>query len=68
MSRFYDIGVDKQYEAKNPAEAKRMKDISCKLCTERPGFRCDCDRCPIAGAHEIVMDMRWNIQVPKEQG
>lgn len=67
MSKFYDIGVDRQYEAKSPAEARRMKDKSCKLCCTRPGVRCHCTVCPIATAHEIVMDMRWNIQVPKEE-
>lgn len=68
MSKFYDIGVDRQYEAKSPAEATRMKEKSCDLCCTRPGRRCHCSVCPIATAHEIVMDMRWNIQVPKEQG
>lgn len=68
MSRFYEIGVDRQYEAKTPAEAKRQYEKSCALCCTRPGYRCDCDRCPIATAHEIVMDMKWNVKVQKEQG
>lgn len=67
MSKFYDIGVDRQYGAKSPAEARRMKDKSCDLCCKRPGVRCHCTVCPIATAHEIVMDMRWNIKVPKEE-
>lgn len=68
MSKFCEIGVDRQYTAKSPAEAKRAYAKSCAICCTKPGHRCCCDRCPIATAHEIVMDMKWNIQVPKEQG
>lgn len=58
MTKFEEIGVDRQYEALNAWQAKKQLELSCKLCCER-GLRIICDSCQIQTAHNIVMDMKF---------
>lgn len=69
MRRLYEIGVDRQYEAKTPDQAHKAFERTCTLCCTRPGTMPHCGaNCPVRTAHEIVMDLKWNIKVEKEQG
>ena len=50
---FVEIGIERQYDARNIIEANRAFKISCKLCSTR-GRHLECDRCKIASAHDTV--------------
>lgn len=68
MRRLYEIGVDRQYEAKTPDQARKALKRTCELCCTRPGLTPRESDCPVRVAHEIVMDLKWNIKVEKERG
>lgn len=55
MTRFQEVGVDRQHNSATPAESDRNFENSCKLCASR-GMCGDCDNCPIAAAHKFVSD------------
>lgn len=54
MNKFENIGVERQYESINKAEANRNFRISCNICSCR-GMHLDCDHCAIAVAHEATL-------------
>lgn len=54
MTKFEQIGVQYQYEARNKAQALRSYEYSCRCCCEK-GMHLDCDRCAIAHTHNEVV-------------
>lgn len=54
MSKFEQVGINYQYEAKTKEEASRSLRYSCRCCCER-GMHIECDRCGIAVAHDLVV-------------
>ena len=54
MTRFEEIGVERQYGSTNPREAVRNYERSCKICCER-GVCLNCQRCSIPMAHRSMM-------------
>lgn len=55
MTRFEQIGVDRQYYSKNITEAKKLFKSTCKHCATT-GKHFECERCKISYAHEIMTD------------
>lgn len=53
MTKFEQIGVERQYQSADKVESDRNFRISCNICC-RKGLHIDCDRCAIAVAHEAV--------------
>lgn len=53
MTKFEQIGVERQYQSADKYESDRNFRISCSICC-RKGLHIDCDRCAIAVAHEAV--------------
>lgn len=51
MSRFLDVGVQIQQEARTIRAAERKFEHSCEICCSR-GYAYNCDTCPIAAEHE----------------
>jgi len=54
MSRFEEVGVNRQVCAETRAQAERSFAMSCDICCNR-GLRIECDRCAIQAAHERMM-------------
>ena len=50
---FVEIGIERQYDARNIFEADRAFKKSCKLCSTT-GKGIKCDRCGISNAHDTV--------------
>lgn len=65
MTKFEQIGCNRQYSAKTVTEANTELDISCYSCTH--SSRClynNCDSCAIRLAHQyMVAAMRDNEEV-----
>lgn len=55
MTRFEQIGIDRQYNANNAYEAEKLFKTSCTRCCTN-GIQLSCDKCNIAYVHEIVVD------------
>ena len=53
MTKFEQIGVERQYDSVTTYESNRNFSISCNICCRR-GLHIECDRCAIAVAHEAV--------------
>lgn len=53
MTAFEEKGVNRQYGAKNVCKANKEFENSCTKCALQ-GRQIECDRCPIAYAHELV--------------
>lgn len=53
MTKFEQIGVERQYQSLDKVESDRNFRISCNICC-RKGLHIDCDRCAISVAHEAV--------------
>ena len=53
MTKFEQIGVERQYESVTTFESNRNFRISCNICC-RKGLHINCDKCAIAVAHEAV--------------
>lgn len=53
MTKFEQIGVERQYDSVTAEESNRNYLISCNICCRR-GLHIECDRCAIAVAHEAV--------------
>ena len=64
MTNFERIGVERQYEAENYFQARKQKEISCRLCSER-GLRIECEHCHIEAAHNEVKRWKFPQQVKK---
>ena len=54
MTKFEQIGVERQLEADSKREALRSFSHSCEVCCCK-GMRLDCDRCSIAFVHKEVV-------------
>lgn len=56
MTKFEQIGADRQYAAKTIDEANCEKDISCYACVRSPrALYSDCHSCQIRLAHEYMV-------------
>ena len=64
MSKFLDIGVNKQYSAISIRQAEFYYEQSCRLCITH-GRRARCEHCPIACANENVIQI-LNSMAPKK--
>ena len=54
VTKFEQVGVEFQCEARNKNEANRSFRYSCRVCCEH-GMRIECDRCAIAVTHAILV-------------
>lgn len=61
MTKFEQIGVERQYESVTAYESNRNFRISCNICC-RKGLHINCDKCAIAVAHEAVQVVLNNNQ------
>ena len=55
MTRFEQIGIDRQYNANNVNEAEKFFKKSCTHCCTK-GMQLQCDHCNIAFVHGIIVD------------
>lgn len=65
MSKFLEIGVNKQYSSISIRQAEYFYNQSCNLCITH-GFRVLCKNCPIACANANVIQM-FNSLAQKNQ-
>ena len=56
MSKFEEIGINRQYEAVNIMEAKRSFEISCEICATK-GKYINCAHCMIANVHQLITEI-----------
>ena len=56
MSKFEEIGVNRQYEAGSIREARKLFDMSCKICATQ-GKYISCSNCAIASVHQLVTEI-----------
>lgn len=54
MTKFEQVGVEFQYDARNKKEANRSFQYSCRVCCER-GMHIECDGCAIAVTHAVLV-------------
>lgn len=54
MTKFEQVGVNYQYEARNTQEANKSFQYSCKCCCTK-GIHLECDRCAIATVHGLMV-------------
>ena len=54
MTKFEQVGVNRQYDANNIQEANKSFQHSCDCCCAK-GIHIDCDRCAIAYTHSLIM-------------
>lgn len=54
MTKFEQIGVERQLESENKMWALKNFRHSCNVCCYR-GMRIDCDRCSIAFTHNEIL-------------
>ena len=54
MTKFEQIGVNRQYDAESKREAKKAFAHSCHCCCYK-GIKLDCDKCSIAHVHSLVI-------------
>lgn len=62
MTRFEEIGVQRQSECCTRFEAEKQFRNSCSLCCNR-GFQIECDRCAIANEHRQVLEAIAIIEI-----
>lgn len=53
MTKFEQVGVNRQFDAANTAEANKAFARSCDVCCNR-GIKLDCDKCCIAYTHKLM--------------
>ena len=53
MTKFEQIGVNRQYDARNIEEANKAFANSCTCCCNK-GIRLECDKCCISYTHDLV--------------
>ena len=58
MTKFEEIGIERQWDSTNPWQAKKQKENSCRSCINR-GMRIDCDRCGIESAYKQVLKIKF---------
>ena len=54
MTKFEQIGVNRQYDASTKQEANSAFSHSCDCCCNK-GMQIKCDRCSIAYVHSLVI-------------
>lgn len=54
MTKFEQIGINRQYDASNLYECNKAFERSCECCCAK-GNHLDCDRCAIAFTHNLVV-------------
>lgn len=54
VTKFEQVGIELQYDARNKQEANKNFRYSCRVCCER-GMRLECDRCAIASTHAVTV-------------
>lgn len=64
MTKFEQVGVNYQNDAKSKEQANRSFRYSCECCCNR-GLRIECDRCAIAVAHNLTIAAFENKKVAK---
>lgn len=63
--RFDEVGISIQLRARTKSEAIRGFNYSCTQCCYK-NRRCDCDRCPIATAHnEAIERLAFVVEKPR---
>ena len=56
MTKFEQIGVERQENSRTMEELDRQMNHSCECCVYRGlGYYMDCDHCAIIAAHERIM-------------
>lgn len=63
MTRFEEVGVQRQNECVTKYDAIRQFRNSCHICCNR-GIRIECDRCAIAYEHRQVLEAFVILSVP----
>ena len=63
MTRFEEVGIDRQKASRSVSEANRNFDHSCTLCCTT-GKRILCDRCGISHMHDEVLGL---LAMPERQ-
>ena len=53
MTKFEQIGVNRQFDAVNTEDANKAFARSCEVCCNR-GIKLDCDKCCIAYTHKLI--------------
>lgn len=61
MTKFEQVGVNYQYDARTKEQANRSFSRSCDCCCQR-GMHLDCDRCAIACVHNLVIAVFDSIE------
>lgn len=64
MTKFEQVGVNYQNDAKSKEQANRSFRYSCECCCTR-GMHIECDRCAIAVAHNLTIAAFENNKVAK---
>lgn len=59
MTKFEEIGINRQYSAGNITEAKQAFEKSCEICATQGKF-ISCDRCAIAYINQLITKMHIN--------
>ena len=54
MTKFEQIGVNRQYEAADVHEANKLFAHSCDVCCNK-GMHIQCDKCSISYVHSLVV-------------
>ncbi len=54
MTKFEQVGINYQYDAKTKEQAQRSFKYSCNCCCEK-GMRIDCDKCAISHVHAMIV-------------
>lgn len=54
MTKFEQIGVNRQYESETVNQANRAFKHSCDVCCNK-GIKIDCERCSIEFVHSLVV-------------
>jgi hypothetical protein len=54
MTKFEQIGVNRQYDSASKYESDRNYNISCNICCSR-GMHLNCDSCAISVAHSLTI-------------
>ena len=54
MTKFEQVGVNRQYDAGSKMEANKAFEHSCHCCCHK-GIQLKCDRCSIAFVHHLVV-------------
>jgi len=62
MTKFEQIGVERQLESDSKKEALKSFSISCNICCYR-GMKLSCDKCSIAHAHKQILAVFEDINL-----